>query len=209
MRIGYDHATIALPPPTQRKPRARARRVTSTGEGSAPATAPSAIDIRREQATKASVGPIPRARDSAHDSAEAARPRRRPRAISAPATAPARDKHERMHAPPGHTAGPRRRARSRSDHPRLRRRLVSEAARRAARAATCDEVVHLSRTATVPGGGGGPSRADPLPNTYGVNRVSRPAEAPRQRALDGAHARYCCALAMAHRPDHDCIMITS
>ena len=177
MRIGYDHATIALPPPTQRKLRERARRVTSTG--------------RRQ-----------RARDGAQRD-------RRPRAISAPATAPARDKHERMHAPPGHTAGPRRRARSRSDHPRLRRRLVSEAARRAARAATCDEVVHLSRTATVPGGGGGPSRADPLPNPYGVNRVSRQAKAPRQRARDGAHARYCCALAMAHRPDHDCIMITS
>ena len=195
-------------PPSENRGRERAASPVP-GEGSAPVTAPSAIDVRREQATKASVGPRPRARDSARDSAEAARPRRRPRAISAPATAPARDKHERMHAPPGHTAGPRRRARSRSDHPRLRRRLVSEAARRAARAATCDEVVNLSRTATVPGGGGGPSRADPLPNPYGVNRVSRPAKAPRQRARDGAHARYCCALAMAHRPDHDCIMITS
>ena len=150
----------------------------------------------RALATALAIAPRQRARDGA-----------RARSI-APATAPARDKHERMHAPPGHTAGPRRRARSRSDHPRLRRRLVSEAARRAARAATCDEVVNLSRTATVPGGGG-PSRADPLPNPYGVNRVSRPAKAPRQRARDGAHARYCCALAMAHRPDHDCIMITS
>ena len=199
MRIGYDHATIALPPPTQRKPRARARRVTSTG--------------RRQRARDgAQRNRCPtRAGNKGQCRAKTARSRQRSRSRrgSAPATAPARDKHERMHAPPGHTAGPRRRARSRSDHPRLRRRLVSEAARRAARAATCDEVVHLSRTATVPGGGGGPSRADPLPNPYGVNRVSRPAKAPRQRALDGAHARYCCALAMAHRPDHDCIMITS
>ena len=143
MRIGYDHATIALPPPTQRKPRARARRVTSTGRRQRARDGAQRNRYPTRADTKASVGPRPRARDGAHDSAEAARPRRRPRAISAPATAPARDKHERMHAPPGHTAGPRRRARSRSDHPRLRRRLVSEAARHAARAATCDEVVAL------------------------------------------------------------------
>jgi hypothetical protein len=80
------------PLPPSDRPRARARRIASTGQRQRARDGAQRNKYRHKQATEASVGPRLRARDGARDSAGAARPRRRPRAISMSA---------RMHAPHG------------------------------------------------------------------------------------------------------------